>query len=83
MACAGGSADKSEKRAQGAVSALTCESPFVEDHLPEALCRRSPAVVSNESTRRRDYRAHKASGKWHAQEGLPTSQTRAQRSVLL
>ena len=57
MACAGGSADKSE-RAQRAGLLWPATRHLSLDHLPEALCRRSPAVVSravvsNESTRRR------------------------------
>ena len=79
MACAGGSADKSEKRHR--VLLLPANRHLSSDRLPEALCRRSQAVVSRESTRRRDCRAHKVSDKWRAQEGLPTSKRRAQRSA--
>ena len=51
------------------------------DHLPEALCRRQPdRRFKMDGHDGATPRAHKVSDKWRAQEGLPTSQRRAQRS---
>ena len=66
----------SQRREGRSAPALACDLPFVVRPFAGGLMPQ--AVVSRESTRRRDYRAHKVSDKWRAQEGRWQVKRRAQ-----